>query len=179
MPQYKHKHIIKSKNNDNNFPIKIEAIVRNVGNLRIKEALFFFVHRNRWVRRWLMRPICARKSLGKWEQGMVVVVAVVAVPFLSSLRSSVAAFLLDSLTFASCLKTSRYLSLSPARYSRQLGAIPKDFMETFSVSMKRFFWSLWERLPWDISPLSSFIGKRWSFIRTWRAQPRCDCIKMV
>ena len=34
-----HKHLIKYKNNDNNFSIKIEAIVRNVGNLRIKEAL--------------------------------------------------------------------------------------------------------------------------------------------
>ena len=33
-----HKHLIKCKNN-NNFSIKIEAIVRNVGNLRIKEGL--------------------------------------------------------------------------------------------------------------------------------------------
>ena len=34
------KHLIKCKNNfNNNFPIKIEAIVHNVGNLRIKEAL--------------------------------------------------------------------------------------------------------------------------------------------
>ena len=35
-----HKHLIKSKNNDNNFSIKIEAIVHYVGNLRIKEAFF-------------------------------------------------------------------------------------------------------------------------------------------
>ena len=34
-----HKHLIKGKNNDNNFSIKTEAIVRNVVNLRIKEAL--------------------------------------------------------------------------------------------------------------------------------------------
>ena len=34
-----HKHLIKCKNNDNYFSIKIKAIVRNVGNLRIKEAL--------------------------------------------------------------------------------------------------------------------------------------------
>ena len=33
-----HKRLIKYKNNDN-FSIKIEAIVRNVGNLKIKEAL--------------------------------------------------------------------------------------------------------------------------------------------
>ena len=34
-----HKHLIKCKNKNNNFPIKIEAIVRNVAHLRIKEAL--------------------------------------------------------------------------------------------------------------------------------------------
>ena len=34
-----HKHLIKCKNNDNNFSIKIEAIIRNVDNLRIKEVL--------------------------------------------------------------------------------------------------------------------------------------------
>ena len=34
-----HKHLIKNKNNDN-FSYKIKAIVRNVGNPRIKEALF-------------------------------------------------------------------------------------------------------------------------------------------
>ena len=93
---------------------------------------FFFVHRNRrgssdqpydwgqdlWVRRCLMKPICARKNLGQWEQGMVAVVANVAVPFLSFLHSSVAALLLCSQTFAPRLTTSRHLSLSCARYSR-------------------------------------------------------------
>ena len=34
-----HKHLIKSKNNYNNFSVKIEAIVRHVGNLRIIEVL--------------------------------------------------------------------------------------------------------------------------------------------
>ena len=33
------KHLIKCKYNDDNFSIKIEAIVRNVGNLRIRDAL--------------------------------------------------------------------------------------------------------------------------------------------
>ena len=33
-----HKYLIKSKNNDNNFSIKVDTIVRNVGDLRIKEA---------------------------------------------------------------------------------------------------------------------------------------------
>ena len=56
---------------------------------------FFFVHRHRWgpsdqpydwgwdlwVHIWLMRPICARKSLGHWEQGMVATVTGVTVPF--------------------------------------------------------------------------------------------------
>ena len=45
--------------------------------------------------------------------------------------------------FCSNLTTSHYLSLSCARFSSQLGAIPKDFMETFSVSFKRFFWRPW------------------------------------
>ena len=80
---------------------------------------------------------------------MVVVVAVadVAVPFLSFLRSSFAAFLLVSQTFALRLKTSRYLYLSCARYSRPFGVTPKDFRETFSVSLKRFFLPPWESLP--------------------------------
>ena len=34
-----HKHLIKCINNDNNFFIKIEVIVRDVGSLGIKEAL--------------------------------------------------------------------------------------------------------------------------------------------
>ena len=34
-----HKNLIKRKNNDDNFSIKMEAILRNFGNLGIKEAL--------------------------------------------------------------------------------------------------------------------------------------------
>ena len=64
-------------------------------------------------------------------------VADVAVPFLKKfLRSSVAVFLLVSQTFAPCLITSCHFSLSCAWQS---GAILKDFMETFSVSLKHFF----------------------------------------
>ena len=73
-----------------------------------------------WLTLWL-RPICVRKSLGQWEQGMVAAVADMAVPFLSFLFSSVAAFLLVSQTFAPHLTTSLYFSLSSARYSWQLG----------------------------------------------------------
>ena len=40
-----HKHLIKCKNNDNNFSFKIEATVHNVGNLKIKEALFSYTLR--------------------------------------------------------------------------------------------------------------------------------------
>ena len=114
------------------------------------------------------------------NQGMVVTLTDMAVLFLSFLSSSVVAFLLISQTFASRLITSRYLSLSCTRYSRQLGAIPKDFVETFSVSLKRFFWPPWERLPWNSSPKSSFFGRWWSFKETtWPAQRSCDWIKMV
>ena len=38
-----HKHLIKCKNNDN-FSIKLEAIERYVGNLRIKEVLMAKLH---------------------------------------------------------------------------------------------------------------------------------------
>ena len=127
---------------------------------------FFFVHRNwrepsdqpydwgrhPWVHRWLMRPNCAWKSLGQWKQGMVAEEADVALPFLSFLCSSVATFLLVSQTFTPCLTTSRHLSLSCATYSRELGAIMKYYMETFWVSLKRFFWPLWERLLRDSLP---------------------------
>ena len=34
-----HKYLFNCKNDDNNLSFKIEAMVRNVGNLRIKEAL--------------------------------------------------------------------------------------------------------------------------------------------
>ena len=71
---------------------------------------------------------------------MAVAVVDVGVPFLSFLRSSVAVFLLVSQNFAPHLTTSCHVSLSCTRYSKHLGAILKDFMETFSVSLKRFFW---------------------------------------
>ena len=64
--------------------------------------------RHPWMRWWLMSPICARKSLGQWEQGMVAAMTDVPVPFLSFLRSSVATFLLVSQTFAPRLTTSRH-----------------------------------------------------------------------
>ena len=127
-----------------------------------------------------MRPIWVRKSFGQWEQGMVVAMADMAVPFLSFLCSSLNTFLLVSQTYTPHLMTSCYMSLFCTRYFWQLGVKLKDFMETFSVSLKGFFWPLWKCLPWDSSPLSSFFGRWWSFMRTaWPAQQSCDCIKMV
>ena len=89
-----------------------------------------FIHHNWWgppdqpydwgryprVHRWLMRPICVWKSLRQWEQGLVVAVADVAVPFLSFLCSSVATFLLVSQTFVPCLTTLHHLSMSCASW---------------------------------------------------------------
>ena len=69
-------------------------------------------------------------------------VANMALPFLSFLHSSVAAFLLVSQTFAPRLTTSRHFSLFCNRYSRQLGAMPKYLMESFSVSLKSVFFYL-------------------------------------
>ena len=80
------------------------------------------------------------------EEGMVAAVVDVAMPFLSFMCSSVVAFLLVLQTFAPHLTTSCHFSLFCARYSTQFGAIPKDFMKPFSVSLKCFFWPPWERL---------------------------------
>ena len=54
-----------------------------------------------WVRRWLVRPICARKVLVQCEQGMVAAVGdLKTLLFLSCLRCSTAAILLASWDFA-------------------------------------------------------------------------------
>ena len=81
-----------------------------------------------------------------------------AVPFLSVLCSSVTVFFLVSQIFAPRLTASYHLSLSCTKYSRQLRATPKDFMETFSVSLKCFFWPPWERLSRDSSCWAVFSG---------------------
>ena len=91
--------------------------------------------RHQWLCRWLMRPICARKSLGQWEQGMVV-----TVPFLSFLRSSVAAFLLVSQTFVPRLTSSHNLFLSYARYSWQLARYQKNSWK-YSACLRSAFFS--------------------------------------
>ena len=63
----------------------------------------------------------------------MIAVADVAMPFLSILHRSGAAFLLASLTFAPHLTTSRHLSQSCAKYFKQLGVIPIDFMGSFEA----------------------------------------------
>ena len=100
-------------------------------------------------------------------------------------------FLLASQTFTPRLKTSRYLSLSCARYSRLLGMLPEDFMDTFCVSGKRFFWTQWERLPRDCLPLNNFIGRWWSFVppheaeiasrgcRCWEEKPKLKLLSHI
>ena len=115
-----------------------------------------------WVRRWLIRPIWAWKSIGQWEKRMVVAVVDVTVPFLSFLCSSVAVFLLVLQTFARRLTTSRHSSsLSCARYSRQLRMTPKRFQEDLQcVFEDLFFWPRWQGLLRYISPWSSFFGRR-------------------
>ena len=110
---------------------------------------------------------------------MVVAVADVAEPFLSFLRSTAAAFLLVSQTFALRLTTSHHLSLSCARYSKQLGSILKDFMQIFSVFLKRFFWCPWDRLPWDNSLKSSFFGKQCGYISYGQDRPNESMISSI
>ena len=89
-------------------------------------------------------------------------------------------FLLVWHTLLSRLITSHHLSPSYARYSCQLEAIPKDFIETFRVSLKSFFWLPWERMRTDSLLLNCFFESLWFFMQTtWPTQQSCDCIKMV
>ena len=78
---------------------------------------------------------------------MVAIVADVVLSFLNFHQGLVVAFLLTSQTFVSRLTTSPHLFLSRSRYSLLLGATPKDFMETLSVSLQCFLWPPWESLP--------------------------------
>ena len=81
-----------------------------------------------------MRPVYAQKNHAQLEQGNVAAADDVAVSFLSFLHCSAAAFLLASQTFSPCFIT-RHLSLFCVSYSRLLGGIPKDFQETFRMSL--------------------------------------------
>ena len=73
-----HEHWIKCKNNDNNFSIKIEAIVRNVGNLRIKEALLIaklhpqinsrFELNTEYIFNWHAHSLNEYLNLKKWNE---------------------------------------------------------------------------------------------------------------
>ena len=125
-----------------------------------------------WVCRWLIRPICVWKGsrAARTRNGGCS----------GWCGCAFSKFLQVLQTFTLHLTISCHLFLFCTRYSWQLGAILKDFMETVRVSLKHFFWSPWEFLPWDSSPKSSYFGKRWPFMwTTWLAQQSYDCIKRV
>ena len=134
-----------------------------------------------WVRRWLMRPICAWNTLLQWGHGMVAgALGSRAFSFLSCLRLSAAVFVVSSWRRAPLWTAARHLVLSEAFCSHEVWLIPKAFREALRVSLKRFFGAPSERLPSCSSPKNSFFGILWSGIRaTCPAQRSCDFISRV
>ena len=127
------------------------------------EYNFFFVHcnlwgpsdqpydwgRHPWVSRWQMRSICAQKSLGEWEQEMVMAVADVVVDFLSFLCCSVTVFLLVSQTFTPLVSVLRQIF-------KAIRSDTKRFHGDLLYVFEALFLASFEHLPWDSSPYSSF-----------------------
>ena len=103
--------------------------------------------------------------------------------FLSCLRCSwsATAILLASWDFTPLRTDARHFGLSIAACSHKLWLpMAKAFSDILRVSLKRFFWSPRERLPCWSSSNKSFLGSRWSAMRTtWPAQRSWVCIKMV
>ena len=74
----------------------------------------------------------------------------------------------------------RQAGRSDASSSQALWSKPQRFRETFSVSLKRFFWPPLERFPAQSSPYRSCFGRRSSGIRTTcPAHLSCDFISMA
>ena len=88
------------------------------------------------VRRWLMRPICAWKSLLQWGQGMVAGArGCRAFSFLSFLRLSAVVLSESSWRRAPLWTAARHLDLSEAVSSHVTWLIPKAFRDAFIVSL--------------------------------------------
>ena len=103
-----------------------------------------------------------------------------ALSFLSFLRLSAADFALSSCQLAPWWIAARHVTLSEAVCSHEAGSIPKDFSETFRVSLKRFLWPPSERLPFCSSPNRSFFGILPSGMRaTWPAHRSWAFISIV
>ena len=130
--------------------------------------------------RWLVRPKRARKVLVQCGQGMVAAVRDLEALLFLSLRCSAAAILLASWDFSPLRTDARHFGLSIAACSHELWLMLKAFSDTLRVSLKRFFWPPREYLPCWSSLNKSFLGSRWSGMRTtWPAQRSWVCIKMV
>ena len=126
----------------------------------------------RCVRRWLVRPICARKFLLQWGQGMVPGAwGLKAFSFRSCRRLWAVMTVVASCWRAPPLTRARHLVLFAASFSHVVGLIPKALRETFRVSLYRFLGAPSDRLPSCSSPNNSFFGILESGIRaTWPAQ---------
>ena len=132
----------------------------------------------RWVLWWLFRPILTRNSLGQW--GLVAAARSLALSFLACLRCSAADVLLASQLLAPTWTAALHPHLSCAATSQESGLILNALREAFRLSLNRFFGAPRARFPSSSSPNSSFLGSRWSGIRTTcPAQRSCDCMSKV
>ena len=133
------------------------------------------------MRRWLIKPICARKVLWQCGQGMVAAAGeLFALSFLTCRRCTAAAVLLASQSLAPFWTEVRQQLLSCAAISHASGQMSKALRDALRLSLKRFFGAPRERFPSTSSPKRSCLGSRWSGMRaTWPAQRSCACMSMV
>ena len=108
-----------------------------------------------WVRRWLIRPIRARKVLAHWGQDNGAGACAEGL----MQRAFRAARLVLAVSMRCCSYAAaplwialRHADWSCASVSHELWSNPKSSMEALSVSLKRFFWSPWQRTPVCSSP---------------------------
>ena len=129
-----------------------------------------------WVRKWLMRPICALKILSRFGQGIAArgdglsLFDFLAYRFLYAVE-----FLSLSCSFSPLCRATRHLLRFLAACSQVTGFLRNDFRDSFKLFLKHFLGPPRERLPYWSSPNSICLGSRLSGIRaTCPAQPSWD-----
>ena len=136
-----------------------------------------------WVLRWLLNPIWALNRREQCGHGCSCCPGDGGFWALSLRRHRFSmAFWIRSFSYSVTPERTllRQAGRSDASSSQALWSKPQRFRETFSVSLKRFFWPPLERFPAQSSPYRSCFGRRSSGIRTTcPAHLSCDLISMA
>ena len=107
----------------------------------LQTSFYSSVHFGRCVRRWLVRPILARKVLSQLGQGRLSPgSSVLALSFLASLFSSATRVRFSSQFTAPLCMRERQPGLSVPASSQVSGFILKALREAFKVSLNRLRW---------------------------------------